>query len=108
MLDRQRGGIDLLAVIGRDLRGQVTAQLLKRFPAASGFRRLASLWCGRCGNRWPQSRATSARNAASLRRPSRWRTCAMASSSASLEDGAGSGRGGIALMRSAIRSSIST
>ena len=35
MLDRQRGGIDLLAVIGRDLRGQVTAQLLKRFPAAS-------------------------------------------------------------------------
>jgi hypothetical protein len=32
VLDRQRAGIDLLAVIGRDLRGEVAAQLLERAP----------------------------------------------------------------------------
>ncbi len=58
-------------------------------PGFQRMRRLASLWCGRCGNRCAQSRATSARKPASLRRPSRWRTCAMASSSASLQAGAG-------------------
>ena len=32
VLDRQRAGIDLLAVIGRDLRDEVAAQLLERPP----------------------------------------------------------------------------
>jgi hypothetical protein len=59
---------------------------------ARAARRLASLWCGSTGNRWPQSRATSARNPASLRRPSRCRTTAMASSSPSVQAGAGPGR----------------
>ena len=54
-------------------------------PHSQRVRRLASLWCGGCGNRWLQSRATSARNPASLRRPSRCRTSAIASSSASLQ-----------------------
>jgi hypothetical protein len=44
--DRQRGGVDLLAITGRDLQGQVTAQLLER-ARSQRMRRLASLWCGR-------------------------------------------------------------
>ena len=77
-------------------------------PHSQRVRRLASLWCGRCGNRWPQSRATSARNPASLRRPGRCRTSAIASSSASLQAGAGPGRGGTLMFPAAIRSWIST
>jgi hypothetical protein len=91
--DRQRRGIDLLAVISGSC-----ARHSQR------VRRLASLWCGSAGNRWPQSRPTSARNPDSLRRPSRCRTTAVASSSASLQAGAGPGRAGTTMALASIRS----
>ena len=55
-----------------------------------------------------RSRTTSARNPASLRRPSRCRTSAIASSSASLQAGAGPGRDAIAMAPEPIASSTST
>jgi hypothetical protein len=54
-------------------------------PQSQRILRLASLWCGREGHRCAQSRVTSARNPASLRRPSRWLTIAIVSSSVSLQ-----------------------
>jgi hypothetical protein len=77
-------------------------------PHSQRIRRLASDWCGRGGNRCAQSRRTSSKNPASLRRPSRWRTSAMASSPASEQAGAGPGRGATAMAPAATRSSIST
>gem|GEM_PF-4113624 len=77
-------------------------------PHSQRVRRLASLWHGRRGNKWPQSWATSARNADSLHRPSRCRTCAIASSSASVQAGDGPGRGGILTAPDRIQSWIST
>jgi hypothetical protein len=64
-------------------------------PRSQRVLRLAALWHGRTGNRCPRSRAASARNPDSLRRPSRCRTCAIASSSASVQAGAGPGLRGI-------------
>ena len=91
VLDRQRAGAGRLAVIfGRSCR-----QRSPDCPDAPHSQRvlwLASLWSGRTGNRWAQSRATVARNPASLRRPSRWRTTALVSSSASLRAGTRPGR----------------
>jgi hypothetical protein len=77
-------------------------------PHSHRVRRLASLWYGSTGNRWAQSRAISAKNPATLRRPSKWRTTAMASNSAALQAGSGPGRGGIVIAPAATRSSIST
>ncbi len=70
-------------------RAASTALSCSNAPHSQRVRRLASLWCGSTGNRWPQSRPTSARNPASLRRPSRCRTSAIASSSASVQAGEG-------------------
>ncbi len=91
--------------------GQVAASASRncsKAPRSQRIRRLASDWCGSRGNRCAQSRATSARNPASLRRPSRCRTTAMASSSASLQAGSGPGRAGMAMVPAVIRSWIST
>jgi hypothetical protein len=63
---------------------------------------------GRRRNRCAQSRATPAKNPASLRRPSRCRTTAMVSSSASLQPGAGPGRAAIAMTPELTASSTST
>ena len=103
VLDRQRGRVDLLAVVFREP-GRQRIRSCSNAPHSQRVRRLASLWCGRTGTGAPNRGPTSARNPDSLRWPRRCRTTAMASSSASLQAGAGPGRPGTTTARASIRS----
>ena len=107
VLHRQRGGIDLVAVVPRQPGRQDGPDLLERTPQPAGSSVDLAL-ARQDREEMAPVRATSARKADSLRRPSRHRTPAMASSSASVQAGAGPGRRGIRIAPDRIRSWTST
>jgi hypothetical protein len=107
VLDRQRGGIDLLAVIGRQPGRQHRPQVLERAPQPADPPVSLALI------RQPREQVRPVprhlgQEPASLRRPSKCRTSAMLGSSASLQAAAGPGRAGKAMAREPIASSTST
>jgi hypothetical protein len=107
VLDRQRGGIDLPAVIFRQPGRQHGPQLLEGSPQPADPPVRLTL-AGQAREQVRPVPGHLGQEPGSLRRPSRCRTSATASSSASVHAGAGPGRGAMATAPELIASSTST